>query len=72
MHRNRLAAAEFRVPPPLPPPAPIDPAALPPAKEDRFRDWLQGAMERARIKTGDLLRKSPAWHHAVENLQLSL
>jgi hypothetical protein len=55
------------------PPAPIEPVPLPPDKDDRFRDWLKGAMERAsESKTGDWLRESPAWQQAFENLQTSL
>jgi hypothetical protein len=60
-------------PPPPSAPAPIEPAPLPPEKEDRFRDWLKGAMDQAQhSKTGDSLRESPAWQQAFDDLQLSL
>jgi hypothetical protein len=60
-------------PPPSPAPAPVGPAPLPQEKQDRFRDWLKVAMDRAQhSKTGDALRESPAWQQALDDLQLSL
>jgi hypothetical protein len=60
-------------PAPAAPPTPIEPGPVPPDRDDRFRDWLKGAMERAgESQTGDWLRESPAWQQAFENLQLSL
>jgi hypothetical protein len=37
------------------------------------RDWLKGALEKAQESgVGDMLRDSPAWQKAIENLELSL
>jgi hypothetical protein len=41
----KIDAPAREAPAPVPAPAQIEPAPLPPAKEDRFRDWLKGAME---------------------------